>query len=386
MCPVRKRPASPPSAGGRTACRRAARHRRRRPGLRCSIPTSRRAGRRRGTHRRLGAVPSLCRPDMPSTCHPRSLPDGSPPGDPRTYDRPMKQLSGVDVSFLNMETPAVYGHVASMTIYDPEGAPGGAGVEATKQVILERIDELAPFRRRLVQVPLGSRPALLDRGPGLRHRLPRPPSRRAAAGIAQAAGRGGQPDPRPAARPEPAAVGALRDRGRGWRHAHRAGDQGPPRHDRRRVRRADAGGHPRHRARRSSPGRGRGLDARPRADGHRAAPAHGGAVRPQPREVHPAVGEDVARPQQLDGTARPAGAGRRHRPTVARAARQRDAPAPPRLVRTRSTIRRPCRRRRRRARPGTRRSRRTAASRTRRSHWRTRRRSAAPSAARSTTS
>ena len=67
----------------------------------------------------------------------------------------MKQLSGVDVSFLNMETSAVYGHVASMNIYDPEGAPGGAGVEATKQVILERIDQLAPFRRRLVEVPLG---------------------------------------------------------------------------------------------------------------------------------------------------------------------------------------------------------------------------------------
>jgi WS/DGAT/MGAT family acyltransferase len=67
----------------------------------------------------------------------------------------MKQLSGVDVSFLNMETNAVFGHVASMTIYDPEGAPGGAGVEATKRAILERIDELAPFRRRLVEVPLG---------------------------------------------------------------------------------------------------------------------------------------------------------------------------------------------------------------------------------------
>jgi WS/DGAT/MGAT family acyltransferase len=67
----------------------------------------------------------------------------------------MKQLSGVDVSFLNMETNSVFGHVASLTIYDPEGAPGGAGVEATKQVILERIDQLAPFRRRLVEVPLG---------------------------------------------------------------------------------------------------------------------------------------------------------------------------------------------------------------------------------------
>ena len=72
-----------------------------------------------------------------------------------TYDRAMKQLSGMDVSFLNMETNSVFGHVASVNIFDPEGAPGGAGVEATKQVILERIDQLAPFRRRLVEVPLG---------------------------------------------------------------------------------------------------------------------------------------------------------------------------------------------------------------------------------------
>jgi WS/DGAT/MGAT family acyltransferase len=54
-----------------------------------------------------------------------------------------------------METAAVFGHVASLTIYDPTGAPGGAGVEATKQLILERIDQLAPFRRRLVEVPFG---------------------------------------------------------------------------------------------------------------------------------------------------------------------------------------------------------------------------------------
>ena len=67
----------------------------------------------------------------------------------------MKQLSGIDVSFLNMETAATFGHVSSMNIYDPTGAPGGAGVEAMKQLILERIEQLAPFRRRLVQVPLG---------------------------------------------------------------------------------------------------------------------------------------------------------------------------------------------------------------------------------------
>jgi diacylglycerol O-acyltransferase / wax synthase len=67
----------------------------------------------------------------------------------------MRQLSGIDVTFLNMETASAYGHVASLNIYDPSGAPGGAGLEATKQTILERIDHLAPFRRRLVEVPLG---------------------------------------------------------------------------------------------------------------------------------------------------------------------------------------------------------------------------------------
>ena len=67
----------------------------------------------------------------------------------------MRQLSGVDASFLNMETASVFGHVSSLNVYDPSGAPGGAGLEATKQMILERIDLLAPFRRRLVEVPLG---------------------------------------------------------------------------------------------------------------------------------------------------------------------------------------------------------------------------------------
>ncbi len=67
----------------------------------------------------------------------------------------MRQLSGIDASFLNMETGSAFGHVASLNIYDPTGAPGGAGLEATKQTILERIDLLAPYRRRLIEVPLG---------------------------------------------------------------------------------------------------------------------------------------------------------------------------------------------------------------------------------------
>jgi WS/DGAT/MGAT family acyltransferase len=67
----------------------------------------------------------------------------------------MRQLSGLDATFLNMETPTTYGHVSSLTLYDPSGAPGGAGLDATKQILLERLDQLVPFRRRLVEVPLG---------------------------------------------------------------------------------------------------------------------------------------------------------------------------------------------------------------------------------------
>lgn len=67
----------------------------------------------------------------------------------------MKQLSGLDATFLNMETANVFGHVSSLNLYDPSGAPGGAGLDATKQLILERMDQLAPFRRRLVEVPFG---------------------------------------------------------------------------------------------------------------------------------------------------------------------------------------------------------------------------------------
>jgi diacylglycerol O-acyltransferase len=67
----------------------------------------------------------------------------------------MRQLNGVDVSFLNMETPTTFGHVSSLNLFDPSNAPGGGGLEATKQLLSERIDQLAPFRRRLVEVPLG---------------------------------------------------------------------------------------------------------------------------------------------------------------------------------------------------------------------------------------
>jgi WS/DGAT/MGAT family acyltransferase len=67
----------------------------------------------------------------------------------------VRQLSGVDAGFLHMETSSVFGHVSSLNIYDPEGAPGGAGYEVTRAFLLEKLDLLEPFRRRLVEVPLG---------------------------------------------------------------------------------------------------------------------------------------------------------------------------------------------------------------------------------------
>ena len=94
-------------------------------------------------------------------------PDGTPvPVDPanprrgiRTIPVPLRTLiaTGGDTNVVtNVEYRIpLFGPVTLAPFYDPEGAPGGAGLEATKQMILERIDQLAPFRRRLVEVPLG---------------------------------------------------------------------------------------------------------------------------------------------------------------------------------------------------------------------------------------
>jgi len=43
----------------------------------------------------------------------------------------VRQLNGIDVSFLNMETHATFGHVSSLNIYDPSSAPGTSGSSPT---------------------------------------------------------------------------------------------------------------------------------------------------------------------------------------------------------------------------------------------------------------
>lgn len=67
----------------------------------------------------------------------------------------MQQLTGLDTSFLNMETPTTYGHVSGLAIFDPSTAPGPVTFEDVRQLIEDRLHLLAPFRRRLVEVPFG---------------------------------------------------------------------------------------------------------------------------------------------------------------------------------------------------------------------------------------
>lgn len=68
----------------------------------------------------------------------------------------MQQLSGLDSSFLYMETGSTPMHIGSLSIYDQSTAPGG---RVTFKEILnffnERLHKARAFRQRLVNVPMG---------------------------------------------------------------------------------------------------------------------------------------------------------------------------------------------------------------------------------------
>ena len=67
----------------------------------------------------------------------------------------MRQLTGLDTSFLNMETGTQFGHVASITIFDAAGLKDGEFFASLMKTIEDRIHLLPLLRRRLVEVPLG---------------------------------------------------------------------------------------------------------------------------------------------------------------------------------------------------------------------------------------
>ena len=65
----------------------------------------------------------------------------------------MQRLSGMDASFVHMETPDMHLHVMGTVVLDPSTMPGGYSFDTIKNTIASRIHLIPPFRRRLVQVP-----------------------------------------------------------------------------------------------------------------------------------------------------------------------------------------------------------------------------------------
>lgn len=75
----------------------------------------------------------------------------------------MRQLTGVDTTFLHMENARTYGHVNGVVILDPSTAPGPINADTIRDYVAARIHLLDPLRWRLVEVPLGiDRPYWVD--------------------------------------------------------------------------------------------------------------------------------------------------------------------------------------------------------------------------------
>ena len=67
----------------------------------------------------------------------------------------MQQLTGVDASFLYLETGATVGHVCGVALPDPTTRDGELTFDAVRTVVEQRHSLLPPLRRRLVEVPFG---------------------------------------------------------------------------------------------------------------------------------------------------------------------------------------------------------------------------------------
>jgi diacylglycerol O-acyltransferase / wax synthase len=65
----------------------------------------------------------------------------------------MKQLTGLDASFLYMETANSFGHVSSLSVYERPDDPDFNPFEAFRTRVESVLPQLEPFRRRLVTVP-----------------------------------------------------------------------------------------------------------------------------------------------------------------------------------------------------------------------------------------
>jgi diacylglycerol O-acyltransferase / wax synthase len=67
----------------------------------------------------------------------------------------MQQLTGLDASFLALETTTTTGHVGGVSVLDPSGAPKPLTLARLTDVMAERIPLVPVLRRKLLNVPLG---------------------------------------------------------------------------------------------------------------------------------------------------------------------------------------------------------------------------------------
>ena len=67
----------------------------------------------------------------------------------------MERMTGMDAGFLYMETPTLHMHTLKIGIVDPAAVPGGYSFERFREELGKRLHLLPPFRRRVVEVPLG---------------------------------------------------------------------------------------------------------------------------------------------------------------------------------------------------------------------------------------
>jgi WS/DGAT/MGAT family acyltransferase len=67
----------------------------------------------------------------------------------------MKRLSGIDATFLYMETPTAHMHVIGVMLLDTSTMAGGYSFDRFRELLDTRIHLMPMFRRRVVNVPLG---------------------------------------------------------------------------------------------------------------------------------------------------------------------------------------------------------------------------------------
>ena len=67
----------------------------------------------------------------------------------------MERLSGLDASFLYLETPAQLMHVCGVIVLDPSTMPDGYSFDVLQAGIDENVRDVPEFTRKLRRVPLG---------------------------------------------------------------------------------------------------------------------------------------------------------------------------------------------------------------------------------------